>query len=292
MTLKPNIIITLGDPRGVGEEIIEKSLADFEISNLANWKIIGHKHAPHMDEKESGRQSILALEQAAQLIITKQADAIVTAPISKSALKLNHFHFPGHTEFFVSKFRQAEFAMMLASPRLRVVLSTIHIPLRKIFDILNPDLIFEKIKLTHKSLKKDFGIKKPKIAICGINPHAGENGIIGDEEKLLIEPAMVKANEIGIEIIGPRSADTVFHEAIRGDYDAVICHYHDQGLIPLKTIDFDQGVNLTIGTNYIRTSPDHGPAFNIAGKNLANPNSMKEAMKLAVRIYQNRLKSK
>lgn len=288
MTKKPHIAITLGDPRGVGEEIIQKSLSDPDIKDLAHWEIFGCSYSPKLDAKEAGRQSILAIEEASHSVLSKKSDAIVTAPISKETLKLNHFSFPGHTEFFVEKFRENKFAMMLASPKLRVVLSTIHIPLKEVFNQLNSNLILEKIQLTHQSLIQDFGISSPKIAICGLNPHAGENGLIGDEEKNLIVPAIEEAKNQNINAIGPRSADTIFHEAISGQYDAVICHYHDQGLIPIKTIDFDRGVNLTIGTHYIRTSPDHGPAFNIAGKNQASPNSMKEALKLAVKIYKNR----
>jgi 4-hydroxythreonine-4-phosphate dehydrogenase len=288
--MKPTIGITLGDPRGIGYEITESALNHPDISNLADWKIIGEKFNPDLSEKSAGEKSIIALEEAGHALLNQKIDAVVTTPVSKSALKKAYFPYPGQTEFFAHLFKTTDYAMMLCSPLLKVVLVTIHIPLKEVFNQLSIDKIFDKILKTHHCLKNDFGIKNPKIGICGLNPHAGENGILGDEEIEIIQPAINLARKEKIEVSNPLSADTIFHLAIKGDYDAVICHYHDQGLIPLKTLDFERGVNLTINTPYIRTSPDHGPAFGIAGKNQASSSSMIQAMKLAVQIWKNRQK--
>lgn len=289
MPHKPTFAITLGDPTGIGPEIVAKSLKDPKIKKLAHWKILGLEFKK-VSRKHAGTLSIEALQNAVKGLKAGKYDGLVTAPISKIRIKEAGFKFPGHTEYLAHSFKTKKIAMMLAAPNLRVVLTTIHIPLKKIFTKIKPQLVLEKIVLTHESLKKDFGISKPKIAVCGINPHAGEGEMFGNEEKKLIVPAIKQAKKRRILISGPHSADTIFHHAVLGDFDAVICHYHDQGLAPLKTLSFHEGVNITLGLPIIRTSPDHGCAFDIAGTGLANPSSMKAAMRLAVKVYHNRKK--
>lgn len=294
--MKPTIAITLGDPLGIGPEIVAKALKVPSLQKAAHWKIFGEPRAntevrPYrkISPKQAGVASRLALEAAAQSLKNGECTGLVTAPVSKTHLALAGFPFPGHTEFLAHAFKARRIAMMLASPRLRVVLTTIHIPLKKVFSILTKDLIAEKIGITAEALKKHFGISKPRIAVCGLNPHAGEGGMFGDEEIRIIAPAIAKARRNGINATGPWPPDTVFHEALEGHFDAVLCHYHDQGLIALKTLDFHAGVNTTLGLPIIRTSPDHGCAFDIAGKNRANPESFIHAMKLCVEMVQKRV---
>lgn len=291
--MKPTIAITLGDPLGIGPEIIAKSLKDPSIKKLAHWVVIGgqggYKNRPYkISPIQAGKLSWQFLREGVTGLQSGRYDALVTAPVSKTHLHQAGFQFPGQTEFLAHTFKAKKTAMMLASSRLRVVLVTIHIPISQVTKYLTPKLILEKIILTHQALKKDFGIKKPKIAVCGLNPHAGEGGLMGNEEKRIILPAIKKAQNKKINVSGPHPPDTVFYWASRGRYDVVICPYHDQGLIALKTLDFDEGVNTTLGLPIIRTSPDHGPAFDIVGQNKANPTSMKEAMKLAVKMWKNR----
>ena len=286
--MKPVFAITLGDPLGIGPEIVAKSLKDSSLKNKAEWKIFGSP-AKESSPKKSGRLSWLALNEAIAAIDAGECAGIVTAPVSKTHLHLAGFPFPGQTEFLADHFKAKKTAMMLAAPNLRVVLVTIHVPIKKVPTLLSSSLILEKIILTHQSLQKDFGIKRPRIAVCGLNPHAGEGGMFGDDEKKIILPAIRKARRKKINATGPYPSDTVFHLAIQGKFDAVICHYHDQGLIPLKTLSFDEGVNTTLGLPIIRTSPDHGCAFDIAGKGIANPQSMKAAMRMAIEIWRNRL---
>ena len=280
--MNPSIAITLGDPLGIGSEIVAKALHKKSIKNLAHWKIFGTSYDPSLSQKKAGFLSWDALNLAVTSIKKGECQALVTAPVSKTHLQLVGFPFPGQTEFLAHAFNTKQFAMMLAGPTLKVVLTTIHLPLAKVPKAITTALVLEKIKITHDSLKKWFGKSKPKIAVCGLNPHAGENGLFGNEEKLIILPAIRKAQKRGIKVTGPLPADTVFFEARCGKYDAVIAHYHDQGLGPLKTLHFDEGVNITLGLPILRTSPDHGCAFDIAGKNKANIQSMMEALRLAV----------
>ncbi|MBX7147686.1 4-hydroxythreonine-4-phosphate dehydrogenase PdxA [bacterium] len=288
---KPVIAISLGDPLGIGWEITQKALKDPAIKKLARFEIFGTPFNKIISLRKAGELSAQALDQATQAVMMGECDALVTAPVSKTHLKLAGFPFPGQTEYLADVTETKNSAMMLASPQLKVVLVTIHVPLAKVPALITPKKILEKIILTHASLKKDFGIKKPKIAVCGLNPHAGEGGMFGNEEKFKIIPAIKSAQKKKIVAVGPLPPDTVFHEAKKVKYDAVVCMYHDQGLIALKTLDFDRGVNLTMGLPIIRTSPDHGPAFDIAGKNKANASAFKEAIKTAVTLWKNRLKS-
>lgn len=290
--LKPRIAVTLGDPKGIGPEIVAKSLADPSIKKLAHWTIIGnYPKFFKKSDKLAGLLSWQALDEAVQGLKNKKFEALVTAPVSKEHLNLAGFPFPGHTEYLAHHFRAKKTVMMLVSPQLKISLVTIHLSLKQMLQKLTQHKIKETLQITNKALKKDFGIRRPTLAICGLNPHASEGGLFGDEEKKIIIPAIKKIVKEGIKVSGPLPADTIFHLAKEKKFDAIICHYHDQGLIPIKTLDFYEGVNVTLGLPIIRTSPDHGCAFDIAGKGIANPSSMKAAMRLCVAIWKNQKKT-
>ena len=214
-------------------------------------------------------------------------DALVTAPINKEAASGVGFGFPGHTEYLASLTDTKEFAMMMIAEPLRITLVTRHIPLADVAKSITENGIIQAVILTRDVLKSRFKIKSPAIAVCGLNPHAGESGVIGNEEKDIIRPAVSRLQKKFKGIRGPIPADAVFYSAYKGGYDAVICMYHDQGLIPLKMTSRDKGVNMTLGLPFIRTSPDHGTAYDIAGKGIADPSSMMEAIKLAVLLSKN-----
>lgn len=287
---KPVFAVTLGDPDGIGPEIVFKALADSSIRKLAHWKIFGNFSKKKIGPKKSGISSFNALREAVAALKKGEVNGLVTAPISKERIHTAGFKFPGHTEYLAHEFGSKKCVMMFVSPHLKVSLATIHLPLKKVPAALTIKKIRDTIELTHQSLKKDFGITRPRIAVCGLNPHAGENGLFGDEEKRIIKPAIRLVQKKGIEALGPFSADTLFYQCRQRRFDAVIAHYHDQGLIPVKTLDFHEGVNMTLGLPIIRTSPDQGCAFDIAKKGIANPASMKSAMKLAVEIWKKRKK--
>jgi 4-hydroxythreonine-4-phosphate dehydrogenase len=331
------IAITMGDPGGVGPEIILKSLCSSEVRNCCAPVVVGDSivikealnllnlpiklrtinspdeskptievidvippHPPLIKggiksgivkvgmgrfEKckptpEGGRTCVSYIRRAVELVINKQVDAIVTAPISKEALKMAGFKWPGHTEILANLTKTKDYAMMLIGEPLTVILVTIHTALKKVPGLITRQKILKTIRLAKKACNM-LGIKNPIIAVAGLNPHAGEGGIFGDEEIKKIIPAVKEAVKEGIPVSGPYPPDTVFHKAYKGDIDIVVCMYHDQGLIPLKMIAFDKGVNVTVGLPFIRTSPDHGTAYDIAWKGIANPSSMIEAIKLA-----------
>jgi len=215
-------------------------------------------------------------------------DAMVTGPIAKSALHAAGYPFPGHTEMLASLCRTTDYAMMMAGDRLRVSLVTIHTPLAEVAAMLDQQGVFRLIRLTHHALVRDFGISRPRIAVAGFNPHAGEGGLFGDEEGRKISPAVSRAIAAGWQVAGPLPPDTVFYRALSGEFDAVVCMYHDQGLIPFKLIHFVDGVNVTLGLPIVRTSVDHGTAYDIAGKGLANPASLGAACRLAALMVANR----
>jgi len=217
-------------------------------------------------------------------------DGITTCPISKDALNQAGYQFPGHTEMLAHLTASENYAMMMAGNSLKVTLVTIHCPLREVPEILSAARVLNLIKITHRALKLDFDVHKPRIAVAGLNPHAGENQLFGDEEVRAIGPAVSLAQDKGMDVSGPYPPDTVFFKAARGDFDAVVCMYHDQGLIPFKLLHFDDGVNVTLGLPIVRTSVDHGTGYDIAGKGIANPHSLSEAVKLAARIGRNRQK--
>ena len=215
-------------------------------------------------------------------------DGVVTAPIAKESWKLAGYGFPGHTELFASRTQAKRHAMMFAGGPLKVVLCTTHVPLNSLWGRLNIGAVFHPIEQVHHVLRDWFDIEKPRIAVAGLNPHASENGRFGDEEERIISPAIAMARELGIDVTGPYPPDTVFIAAKNGKFDVVVAMYHDQGLIPVKLLAFDQAINLTVGLPIIRTSPDHGTAFDIVGRNRANPGSMRAAVELAIDLAERR----
>ncbi len=234
------------------------------------------KHAPFVVD---------VLKQGINLVRSGRAAALCTLPIHKQALQDGAaFAYPGHTEFLAAYSGAKRPVMMLAGPELKVVPATIHIPLSDVPRALNKTDLEEVIVITHEGLKTYFQIPHPRIVVAGLNPHAGENGKFGQEDIEIIQPVIKRLQQKGLDISGPHSADTLFHKAARERYDAAVAMYHDQALIPIKTIDFDKGVNLTLGLPFIRTSPDHGTALDIAGQGKANPTSTIEAIKLAARL--------
>ncbi len=230
----------------------------------------------------------MAIERAIKLCLEKEAHAMVTAPVSKEALHFAGYNFPGQTEMLAMLTRSDKVTMMLLSSTMRVALATVHVPLKKVSEHLSVERIMDKLETVQSSLKKDFGISRPSIAVLGLNPHAGENGAIGTEEKEIIQPAIKKGVDAGINVTGPFPADGFFASGNYRQFDAILAMYHDQGLIPLKMSGFDEGVNFSAGLKIIRTSPDHGTAFDIAGKNKANPGSMTAAITLAASIIAER----
>jgi 4-hydroxythreonine-4-phosphate dehydrogenase len=232
---------------------------------------------------ESGGASVGFIEKAIDLALRKEVDAIVTAPISKEALKMAGYPWPGHTEMIAEKCGTRNYAMMLAGGPLRVILVTIHTAIKNVPGLIRKDSVLRTIRLAKKACDM-MGMKDPRIAVAGLNPHAGEAGIFGSEEVEEIAPAVDEAMHEGLPVTGPYPPDTVFHKAYKGEIDMIVCMYHDQGLIPLKMICFDTGVNVTIGLPIIRTSPDHGTAYDIAWKGIASPSSMIEAIKLAAAL--------
>ncbi len=234
-----------------------------------------------------GKYALISLEKATQALVDKSIDALVTAPINKSNIQGDNFKFVGHTEYLGSKLGGDPLMFMCSDNGLRIAVVTGHVPLKDVASKLSIDGISNKIVQLHDSLIKDFGIRKPKIAVLGLNPHAGDNGAIGNEDKEIIIPAIEKTKLSGL-VYGPYSADGFFGNGTYKQFDAVLAMYHDQGLIPFKTIAFNEGVNFTAGLNAVRTSPDHGTGYDIAGKNKANEQSFKKALYAAIDIFKNR----
>jgi 4-hydroxythreonine-4-phosphate dehydrogenase len=314
MATTKKIAITIGDPTGIGPEIVLKAVMFHEIAKICKPIIIGDIavieeavdklnipvdmnslkiiNACEIKDRnfqkckpsaEGGRACAAYIKKAVELALNKEVDAIVTAPISKESLKMAGFIWPGHTEMLAELTDTKDYAMMFYSDKLKLILVTIHTALRNVPALITKDRVLKTIILAKKACDI-MGIENPKIAVAGLNPHAGESGIFGDEEIKEIIPAINEAQASGISASGPYPADTLFHKAYNGEFDIIVCMYHDQGLIPLKMIAFDKAVNVTIGLPIIRTSPDHGTAYDIAWKGIANPSSMIEAIKLAVRL--------
>ncbi len=239
-------------------------------------------------DKKSGKAMANYIEKAVHHILKGDFSGLVTCPISKSSLHSAGYHFPGHTEMLAQLCGVDSQVMMMAGDKLRVTLATIHCPLNEVASLLSTETLKKLIHTTYDALRYDFGINKPKLALAALNPHAGEDGLFGDEEKRIILPALVSMKNKGIAIAGPFPPDTVFFKAAAGDYDAVICMYHDQGLIPFKLLHFEDGVNVTLGLPIVRTSVDHGTAYDIAGYGCADPRSLIAAIGLAWRIVKNR----
>lgn len=239
--------------------------------------------------EEAGKAALIALERATEDLKKGALQALVTAPINKKNIQSPTFKFPGHTEYLEKKFgSETPALMMLVNDVMRVAVVTGHIPVNSIVAELTEKLIVDKLIVLNKSLKKDFSIGRPRIAVLGLNPHAGDEGVIGNEEKTVIIPAMKKADELGIICSGPYPADGFFGSGNFSKFDAVLAMYHDQGLIAFKTVSMDTGVNYTAGLPVIRTSPDHGTAYDIAGKNTASEESFRQALYMAYDVYQNR----
>jgi 4-hydroxythreonine-4-phosphate dehydrogenase len=234
-----------------------------------------------------GKYAFLSLEKAAQALADGHINALVTAPINKSNIQRPDFNFVGHTEYLGAKLGGEPLMLLCTEEGLRVAIVTGHVPLSAVASSLNVDLVAKKITQLHESLVKDFGIRKPRIAVLGLNPHAGDNGLIGKEDMEIIKPAIEKLKLNGL-VYGPYPADGFFGNGSQGQFDAILAMYHDQGLIPFKTLAFDEGVNFTAGLSAVRTSPDHGTAYAIAGKNQASEQSFKKAVYTAIDIYKNR----
>ncbi|MEK6231366.1 MAG: 4-hydroxythreonine-4-phosphate dehydrogenase PdxA [Luteolibacter sp.] len=282
----PEILITLGDPAGIGPEVIDAALASGRLPAGFDFRVIGDRSAGVAGKptRDSAKAALDALEESARLLRETDAAAVVTGPVSKEGLQSVGFPFPGQTEFFANAFDLVDYGMLLTGPTLTVGLATIHNALAEVPRLLTVESIFSIGKLTADFLTKT-GVAAPRIAVCGLNPHAGENGAFGNEEKTVIAPAVAALNETGLAAFtGPHVPDAIFRDAALGKYDAVLAMYHDQGLIPLKLLDFDEAVNVTLGLPKPRTSPDHGTAFSIAGKSQANSASMIAAIRLACEL--------
>lgn len=282
--------ITLGDPAGVGPEVVRAALSSGTLPTVADYRVIGSASAEVAGHpsQETARSAAAALEEAATLARRGEIDAIVTGPVNKSALSKVGWKFPGQTEFFADRCGITNFGMLLTGGNLTVALVTIHIPLREVAASLQKDEIVRVGELLLDFLKLR-GLGEDRIAVAGLNPHAGESGRIGTEEIEIIEPAVKELNRAGGDRFrGPIPPDTVFYRASQGEFAAVLCMYHDQGLIPLKLQGFHDGVNVTLGLPFPRTSPDHGTAFDIAGKGEARPDSMIAAIRLAVDLLKAR----
>jgi 4-hydroxythreonine-4-phosphate dehydrogenase len=330
MLKKPIIGVTMGDPAGIGPEVVVKALSDKKVRGSCHPLVFGSyniifaaarkflknvnlrrltwvedirdskepinildctrfdhtKIKPGKITKLSGRMAADCVIYAAQFALSNQVDAMVTAPLSKKGLHLAGYDFPGHTEFLAFLTATREFAMMFVSERFRVVLVTTHMALSEVTKAISKRQILDKIILAEEALNKYFGIREPKIGVCALNPHAGEEGIFGTEEKRFILPAIKSAQKKGIEAFGPYPADTVFSPNTAKSFDCIVAMYHDQGLIPLKIGGLGNATNVTIGLPIVRTSPDFGTALDIAGKGVADPKGMVNAILLAAQMVE------
>jgi 4-hydroxythreonine-4-phosphate dehydrogenase len=294
----PTIAVTAGDPSGIGPEIARRAVRDPRIVALCRPVIFG-RHTPEDLEvfpagrvsADSGRAAYEAVVAATREAIDGRVDAVVTAPINKAALAAAGFPWRGHTDLLAHLCGVSEVAMMFWSERLRVVLATVHIPLAEVPRALTRERLLAVLRLTARSLP-DFGFPSPRLGVAGLNPHAGEGGLLGHEEEQVVAPAVADARAEGIDAAGPFAADTVFVRAARGEFDAVVAAYHDQGLIPVKLLAFGRAVNVTLGLPIIRTSVDHGTAFDIARRGVADEGSLVEAIRLAARLASTRRQRK
>ena len=313
--LRPTIAITVGDPAGIGPEVVLKALDDTSLHALANWIVVADAAVMRQAEAYTGlrlegaqlhdarslgeteiptgkldaRCGVAAVDYvrtATELCLAGKADAMVTAPLNKEAVTLSGRPFTGHTEYIAELCGATESRMLLASDKLATIHVSTHMPLRRACD-LNTTRIVRTIELGNEAVKL-LGHPRPRVAVCGLNPHAGEHGLFGEEDERFIAPAIEAARAKGIECSGPHAGDTVFLQASRGAYDLVVAMYHDQGHIPMKLIDFEGTVNISLGIPIIRTSVDHGTAFDIAGRNVADARSMKQAMRIAARMAATR----
>lgn len=236
----------------------------------------------------AGEASYMALEKACEDLKEGKIDVLITAPICKDNIQSSEFHFPGHTEFLAEQFNSEDHLMLMVSDQMKIGVVAGHVPISKVSEFITEELVLSKIRVMHQTMKQDFGIDGPRIAVLGLNPHAGDNGLLGSEEEEIISPALEKAQEEGIMAMGPYPADGFFGNGTYSKFDVILSMYHDQGLVPFKALAFDDGVNFTAGLPIIRTSPGHGTAFDIAGKGKASENSFRKAMYLAMDLYRNR----
>ena len=308
---RPTIAITTGDPRGIGPEVVRGALADPSLARAADYVVLG----PSIDarhgfpggggraayvsigtwsgsgEEEAGALSAAAIERGIAMALAGDVDGLVTAPISKTALHAAGYEFPGHTEFLRERCGVPDVTMIMAAERtvvggpLRVALLTVHVPLRRVPDLLDVELVVRRSTIAARALREWWGIPRPRLALAGVNPHASEQGLFGDEEERVLAPAvdLLRARE-DLEVDGIFPADTVFRRCLDGSVDIVVVPYHDVGLGVLKTLAGEEGVNVTAGLPFPRTSPDHGTAFDIAGRGLADPSSMRAAVAACVRF--------
>ena len=329
--LKPNVGISCGDPNGIALEVILKSLkesmildlitpivfCDFDIISYQNdffktkldLEVINKNQPPkpnkinvfHIDEHDfktefgkstfkAGSIALSSLERTVDALRNGWADFIVTGPINKKNIQSKEFNFPGHTDYLSNIFN-TDSLMFMISDKLKVGLLTDHVPLTRVVDNLSFQKIFDKIKIMHFSLKNDFSIKDPRIALLSVNPHAGDDGVIGGDDLKILIPAVKKISDLGFKVSGPYPADSYFGSGLFNQYNATMAVYHDQGLIPFKTISFGKGINYTAGLGKIRTSPDHGTAYNIAGKNIANHLSLKNSILCGLQIFKNKTRN-
>lgn len=276
--------ITWGDQSGIGPEVVEAALASGQLPSGYEFKMIGERLSatPGEPTLETARAALDGLEESVQQLKDGRIDAVVTAPVGKEGLHEVGFDYPGQTEFFADRLDCKSHAMCLTGKNLTVALVTIHVALAEVPSLLTKSEIVRVGELL-AAFCKQRGITTPRIAVCGLNPHAGENGAFGKEDIEIVSPAVeeLQKNAVSVEFSGPHPPDTIFRPAADGHYDAVLCMYHDQGLIPLKLLDFDTGVNVTLGLPKPRTSPDHGTAYDIAGKGIASASSMIHAIQLA-----------
>ena len=321
----------MGDPAGIGPEIIVKALSDPKVYDLCRPIVFGDrgaldfyagkKHAlaikqithpseaqgkprqieliavcnlerealtPGKPKLEGGAAMVDCITTAVDMAQRGEIAAVVTCPISKSLMQQAGHFYEGHTQLIASLTRCKDYAMMLAGKKLRVALVTIHCALKDVSSILSREKVFRTIRITARALEQDFGLPMPRLAVAALNPHAGEEGLFGQEEEKIIRPAIRKAKAEGHRVEGPFPADSLFYRAAGGEFDAVVAMYHDQGLIPLKLLHFSDAVNVTLGLPIVRTSVDHGTAYDIAGKDMANPSSLKAAIRMAVQMAKNR----
>ncbi len=282
----PKVAITSGDPAGIGPEIAERAAADDRVREVCEPVVYSpppQAFQPGQLSAAAGRAAYDIIVRAVDDAMAGRVDAIATAPINKEALRLAGLPWNGHTDLLAYLTGAREVAMMFYSEALRVVLATVHVPLAEVPRLLTPELMESTIALSARELPR-FGIDRPRIAVAGLNPHAGEHGLFGREEQVAIVPAVDACRANGIEVSGPFPADTLFVRARRGEFDVVVACYHDQGLIPVKLAAFGEAVNVTLGLPIVRTSVDHGTAFDIAGKGVADAGSMIAAVLLAAKL--------
>ena len=318
---KIHLALTLGDPAGIGPEVIVKALSDPAVRNLARFTIVGTAGPLRAAALAAGLTPMWSSDVSAPVRLVEiglpgpfeasanlfageasfayctealrraklpardleRVDGVVTGPINKEAWHLAGHRYPGHTELFAEAFGVTDFGMFFEAPKLRVILATVHVPLAQVPTILTKERILRSIRLGAKACQS-LGISAPRIAVCGVNPHAGEHGVLGTEDDAVIAPAIHAAQQEGLDARGPFPGDTVFLAAMNGAFDLVVAMYHDQGLIPVKLLSRDHAVNVTVGLPIVRTSPDHGTAFDIAGQNKADPGSMIAAIRTAARL--------